>query len=977
MKRLVLVFLVIGVLGASVPFNFNTVDAQSSPEKGGQKSLREANFEYLIKRVSQGGQIRVIVGLKFPFSVGDNDFVRNVDARKQEIAEIQNDFLNKLVSTNVSVLKYQYIPYLVIKADVESLHQMKEMSEVLSIEEDIALQPALSESVNMIGGIASWNAGYTGSGQTVAIIDSGVDKTHPMFQGKIVSEACYSAYDNTTAFATCSGNFGPNPTPGPGEPDFIVRSTATNSGLPCNPQGWPSLIVECAHGTHVAGIAAGRTPTFSGVARDASIIAINASSIVPDGAEYKTNFYNSALILSLERVFELRTSFNIASVNMSLGGSQGFTANCDAVSPAMKNAIDNLRTFGIATVISAGNSGFVNAISYPACISSAVSVGRVGDGSGGDTFDQVHFSSNSASFLNLLAPGGVITSSVPSFLDVSGYSNMSGTSQAAPHVAGSWALMKQRNTAGSVSQVLTTLVNTGIPILDSRNGITKPRIRVDRALSIFGATCVVNTITVGQTTSGQSLQISDCSFSDSLNRYFDYYVFDALAGQQIAISMNAAFDTYISLRNSGGQILIEDNNGGNGTNSRIPAGAGFFTIPATGTYIILATSNPNLTTGAYTLSLHGNCSYSLTQYSQSFPASGGNGSTNVIASSGCPWSATSNAGWITVTSGSSGNGNGGVNFSVAANSGATRSGTITAAGQTLTIVQSGAVSRQTPFDFDGDGKTDVSVFRPVGGSGSEWWYLRSSDGGNRAFAFGEATDTIVPADFTGDGKTDLAFWRPASGEWFVLRSEDSTFFAFPFGAAGDVPSPADFDGDGKSDATVYRPSTNTWFTLRSSDGQVAATPFGTAGDKPVPGDYDGDGKADVAIFRPTGGSGGGEWWYLRSSDGANRAFAFGSATDLAVPGDYTGDGKADIAYFRPTTGEWFILRSEDSSFFAFPWGASGDLPAPGDYDGDGRIDAAVFRPSNSNWFALRSTAGPLILQFGTTGDRPLPNAFVR
>jgi len=283
----------------------------------------------------------------------------------------------------------------------------------------------------------------------------------------------------------------------------------------------------------------------------------------------------------------------------------------------------------------------------------------------------------------------------------------------------------------------------------------------------------------------------------------------------------------------------------------------------------------------------------------------------------------------------------------------------------------------SPFDVEGDGKTDVSVFRPVGGSGSEWWYLRSSDGGNRAFAFGEATDTVVPADFTGDGKTDLAFWRPASGEWFVLRSEDSTFFAFPFGAAGDVPSPADFDGDGKSDATVYRPSTNTWFTLRSSDGQVSATPFGTAGDKPVPADYDGDGKADVAIFRPTGGSGGGEWWYLRSSDGANRAFAFGSATDLTVPGDYTGDGKADLAYFRPSIGEWYVLRSEDSSFFAFPWGASGDVPAPGDYDGDGKIDAAVFRPSNSNWFALRSTAGPLILQFGTTGDRPLPNAFVR
>ncbi|MBX3265482.1 MAG: VCBS repeat-containing protein [Acidobacteria bacterium] len=294
--------------------------------------------------------------------------------------------------------------------------------------------------------------------------------------------------------------------------------------------------------------------------------------------------------------------------------------------------------------------------------------------------------------------------------------------------------------------------------------------------------------------------------------------------------------------------------------------------------------------------------------------------------------------------------------------------------KTLVLTRHVSEPTNTIFDFDGDGKTDISLFRPGPG---QWWYLRSSDSGNRAFAFGESTDTIVPADLTGDGKTDLAFWRPTTGEWYVLRSEDSTFFAFPFGATGDIPSPADFDGDGIADSAVFRPSSSTWFVQRSSDNQVATTPFGTAGDKPVPADYDGDGKVDVAIFRPTGGSGAGEWWYLRSSDGANRAFAFGAFTDLTVPGDYTGDGKADIAYFRPSTGEWYVLRSEDSSFYAFPWGSVGDMPAPGDYDGDGKIDAAVFRPSNSNWFALRSTAGPLILQFGITGDRPVPNAFVR
>jgi hypothetical protein len=59
-----------------------------------------------------------------------------------------------------------------------------------------------------------------------------------------------------------------------------------------------------------------------------------------------------------------------------------------------------------------------------------------------------------------------------------------------------------------------------------------------------------------------------------------------------------------------------------------------------------------------------------------------------------------------------------------------------------------------------------------------------------------------------------------------------------------------------------------------------------------------------------------------------------------------------------------------------PFGTNGDIPAPGDYDGDGKFDTAVFRPSTANWFVQRSTAGILIMSFGTNGDRPIPNAFV-
>lgn len=282
--------------------------------------------------------------------------------------------------------------------------------------------------------------------------------------------------------------------------------------------------------------------------------------------------------------------------------------------------------------------------------------------------------------------------------------------------------------------------------------------------------------------------------------------------------------------------------------------------------------------------------------------------------------------------------------------------------------------QRAPFDFDGDGKTDVSIFRP---SDATWWFMKSSNGQVLAAQFGAGTDKVVAADYTGDGKTDIAFFRSSTGQWFVLRSEDGSFFALPFGTNGDIPMPADYDGDGKADVAVFRPSSGTWFILRSSDGQVSFIQFGTSGDQPVAADYDADGKADVAIYRPNGAiAGAAEWWVQRSTAGL-MALQFGSSTDKAVPGDFTGDGKTDVAVFRPATSQWFVLRSEDFSFFAFPWGQTGDITAPGDYDGDGKTDAAIFRPSNSTWFVSRTTAGPLIVGFGLPTDQPVPNAYVR
>lgn len=273
-----------------------------------------------------------------------------------------------------------------------------------------------------------------------------------------------------------------------------------------------------------------------------------------------------------------------------------------------------------------------------------------------------------------------------------------------------------------------------------------------------------------------------------------------------------------------------------------------------------------------------------------------------------------------------------------------------------------------PIDFDGDHKTDISIFRPTGG---EWWYTRSSDNQVRALTFGVSTDRIVPADYTGDGKTDIAVWRPSDGQLYILRSEDSSFFAFPFGTSEDVFVPADYDGDNKADVSVFRPSNGTWYIAKPAGG-LDIIHFGVSTDLPVPADYDGDNKIDVAIFRP----GPGEWWINRSTGGV-QAFQFGSNGDRPVPGDYTGDRKADAAIWRPSNGTWFILRSENSSFYGVPFGTTGDAPVPGDYDGDGRFDHAVFRPSDATWYVARSTAGILIRNFGLSTDVAVPNAFVR
>lgn len=273
------------------------------------------------------------------------------------------------------------------------------------------------------------------------------------------------------------------------------------------------------------------------------------------------------------------------------------------------------------------------------------------------------------------------------------------------------------------------------------------------------------------------------------------------------------------------------------------------------------------------------------------------------------------------------------------------------------------------FDYDGDGKADVSVFRP---SENKWYVFRSSDSAITQTVFALAGDVPVPADYDGDLKTDIAIFRPSSGAWWYLSSLNGTQnFVQWGGEAGDTPRPSDFDGDGKTDFVIYRPSNNFWYRINSS-GISSNVQFGLAGDKPVRGDFDGDGKSDPAIFRPSTG----DWWYRSSINGAQLAVRWGISTDVPSAADFDGDGKTDVAVFRPSTGVWYIINSTTGSFTITAFGLSEDKPVPADYDGDGRADIAVFRPSTGVWYLMRSNSGFMSQHFGVSTDTPTPNAFV-
>ncbi|MEN8160251.1 MAG: S8 family serine peptidase [Myxococcota bacterium] len=408
----------------------------------------------LAARAAEDGRVRVIVRLDAPVASEATEAAR--DHSRTAITRAANAALSRIGGgARADVRRYRSLPLLALEASPHDLAELSAASAVLSIEEDRMNVPSVAESIPRVGADVSTDAGFDGSGTAIVVVDTGVEITNAYFGGRVVEEACFSA-----------GRDCPNG----GKTQF-----GSGAAVPC------TYASSCWHGTHVAGIAAGWNATVHGVAPAASLIAIQVGSetngpACGEAGSPCVTIASSDAIAAIDYVVDtLSGAYGIAAVNMSFGTDSIWDseASCDSANSSYEVAIRAANDVGITSVASSGNSGSDAGIAAPACIS-----GALGVGASYDWGDVIWSGSNSGPPLDFLAPGMTILSSMPG----GGFSSKSGTSMAAPHVAGALAQLRQADSEASTSTLKLALEDTGVPITDPGNSLVRPRIQVDDAV---------------------------------------------------------------------------------------------------------------------------------------------------------------------------------------------------------------------------------------------------------------------------------------------------------------------------------------------------------------------------------------------------------------------------------------------------------------------------------------------------------------
>lgn len=286
--------------------------------------------------------------------------------------------------------------------------------------------------------------------------------------------------------------------------------------------------------------------------------------------------------------------------------------------------------------------------------------------------------------------------------------------------------------------------------------------------------------------------------------------------------------------------------------------------------------------------------------------------------------------------------------------------------------------------------SDLAVWRPSNGT----WYVLGGPGSSGViFPWGQTGDTPIPGDFDGDGKTDFSVFRPSIPPpacpcpvtWYIIHSSTGNWSVFQYALNTDLPAQADYDGDGRTDAAVYRPPSGSqpygvWHIQGTTAGYYTQS-WGEAGDLPASADYDGDGRADIGVFRPSNRT----FYSINSSNQYIITIASGIPTGTnwqTVSGDYDGDGRGDYAVYNKTTATWYVRQSSTGTFNTpLVWGTVNDKAVQNDYDGDGKVDYAVWTPSGTNvgrWHIKNSSNNTERNQtWGVAGDIPVPALYRR
>lgn len=424
------------------------------------------NLLYLNYTLQRQPTVKVIVGI-------DSALVANGRNNSDILARFQGDLIHQEATRIIGELNmtdqqvhriYRYLPYLVLDISASDLEAILAHPDVVSVDPDTARQveltldatPAIVEATTYCSG------GYCGAGQTIAVIDTGVDYTHAMLTGKVVDGACYSR-------GLCAGGV-----------SELVGSAA--AGDRC--YGINTNASACYHGTHVAAIAAGRLINdaycngCSGIARDADIISIQVFSEVFDGTDssYFLGIYSSDELSALEYIYSLRNTYSIAAVNMSYGSvynNVDYASTCDfTYSNLAKQYISLLNSAQIAVIASSGNDGQTSHMSSPACLSEVISVGAT------TNYDNVSSFTNLSAELDFLAPGSAIKAAIPG---TDNYASYSGTSMAAPHVAGAFAILRQVQADATLAEITAALNSTAEPVVTQTSAGAVGRINISSA----------------------------------------------------------------------------------------------------------------------------------------------------------------------------------------------------------------------------------------------------------------------------------------------------------------------------------------------------------------------------------------------------------------------------------------------------------------------------------------------------------------